>query len=270
VSMTEASTSILERILIKTRDGVARRREAVPYTSLEKLALETPILADFVTSLRVPGTSVIAEFKRASPSKGRFPVDLIPFEVASEYIAGGAAAMSVLTDEPFFQGQITDLSDAARVGHAGRVPMQILPKDFIIDEYQILEARAAGADAILLIVAALDQSDLGRLARFADETGIATLVEVHDLGELERAGAIGAKVIGVNNRDLSNFKVDLATTEALAPFRPADAVFVSESGIFTRDDVVRLEAVGVDAVLVGESIMLAPDRAAAIRALRGE
>lgn len=269
MTMTEASTSILERILVKTREGVARRREAVPYPSLEKLALETPILADFVGSLRSPGTSVIAEFKRASPSKGKFPVDLVPHEVAAEYVAGGAAAMSILTDEPFFQGQITDLSDAARIAHAARAPMPILRKDFIVDEYQILEARAAGADAILLIVAALDQADLTRLAQFADEIGIATLVEVHDLPELERAVAIDAPVIGVNNRDLNTFKVDLATTEALAPYRPDGVVFVSESGIFTRDDVTRLEAVGVDAVLVGESIMLAPDRAAAIRTLRG-
>ena len=177
--------------------------------------------------------------------------------------------MSILTDEPFFQGQITDLSDAARIAHAARAPMPILRKDFIVDEYQILEARAAGADAILLIVAALDQADLTRLAQFADEIGIATLVEVHDLPELERAVAIDAPVIGVNNRDLNTFKVDLATTEALAPYRPDGVVFVSESGIFTRGDVTRLEAVGVDAVLVGESIMLAPDRAAAIRTLRG-
>ncbi|HRA49298.1 MAG TPA: indole-3-glycerol-phosphate synthase TrpC, partial [Thermomicrobiales bacterium] len=144
--MTETSTNILDRILQSTAESVARRKLAVPQSTMEHLAQQTPVHANFADSLRAPGTSVIAEFKRASPSKGRFPVELIPQDVAAEYMAGGAAAMSILTDQPYFQGSLTDLSDAARVAHAGRTPMPILRKDFIIDEYQILEARAAGAD----------------------------------------------------------------------------------------------------------------------------
>jgi len=267
--MTSAPSSILERILASTRAGLNRRRQAVPYTTLEQIALETPVQGSFANGLRTDGVAVIAEFKRASPSKGRFPVDLDPESVAIEYQRGGAAAISVLTDEPFFQGSLTDLSDIARIGHAGRPAMPILRKDFIVDEYQVLEARAAGADAILLIVAALDDSSLQRLYRFADEAGLGVLVEVHNRAEMDRAGALEATVIGVNNRDLDTFVVDLGTTEALAQYRPQAAIFVSESGIASRSDVVRLADCGVNAVLVGESIMLAPDRASAIATLLG-
>ena len=219
--------------------------------------------------MRSEAIALIAEFKRASPSKGRFPVDLDPEAVAIEYQRGGAAAMSVLTDEPFFQGSLKDLSAAARIGHAGRPAMPILRKDFIVDEYQILEARAAGADAILLIVAALDDATLRRLFQFADQAGLGVLIEVHDRREMDQAGALGATVIGVNNRDLNTFNVDLATTEALAKYRPSDVIFVSESGISNRSDVQRLASCGVNAILVGESIMLAPDRPRAIATLLG-
>jgi indole-3-glycerol phosphate synthase len=231
--------------------------------------MDTPVQGSLRQAITRPGPSVIAEFKRASPSRGRFAVDVNPVEVAAEYASGGAVAMSVLTDEPFFEGSLDDLTDGARAAHAQTVPLAVLRKDFIVDEYQVLEARAAGADAILLIVAALDQPTLARLSEFACDTGLDTLVEVHDEEELARAEAIGAAIIGVNNRDLRTFAVDLAVTERLAARRTTDALLVAESGIFSRHDVERLESAGADAILVGESLVLAPDRAAAIRQLRG-
>jgi indole-3-glycerol phosphate synthase len=261
--------TILDRILARTAADLDERKEREPIAVLERRAFATPVRGSLLAAVSAPGTSVIAEFKRASPSKGRFPVEMDPAGVAAEYASGGAAAMSVLTDEPFFQGSLSDLRAAAEVAHAGPTPMAVLRKDFVIDEYQILEARAAGADAVLLIVAALDQSTLNRLLDFANDAGLDALVEVHDQDELARAESVGASIIGVNNRDLRTFTVDLAVTERLASRRTTDARFVSESGIFTRADVDRLEAAGADAVLVGESIVLAPDRSAAIRQLRG-
>jgi indole-3-glycerol phosphate synthase len=262
--------TILDRILARTATDLVERKAQRSVAELESRALDTPVQGSLARSIKAPGTSVIAEFKRASPSKGRFPVEMDPTLVAGEYAAGGAAAMSVLTDEPFFQGSLADLSAAAEVAHARPGPVAILRKDFVIDNYQILEARAAGADAILLIVAALDQAALVRLLTFATETGLDALVEVHDEEELSRAEAAGARIIGVNNRDLRTFTVDLAVTERLARRRTTEAFFVSESGIFTRQDVERLEAAGADAILVGESLVRAPDRAQAIRRLRGE
>jgi indole-3-glycerol phosphate synthase len=213
---------------------------------------------------------VIAEYKRASPSKGRFPVEIEPVVLASEYAEGGARAISVLTDEPFFQGSIADLTAAATVAHSNHPALAVLRKDFILDEYQILEARAAAADAILLIVGALGQPALTRLLDFAGAIGLDALVEVHDEEELGRAEAAGARIIGVNNRDLRTFAVDLATTERLASIRSQPSLLVAESGIHNRADVERLEAAGADAVLVGESLVLAKDRSAAIRHLRGD
>jgi indole-3-glycerol phosphate synthase len=261
--------TILDRILARTAADLVERKERKPIAKLERRAFATPVRASLLAAVSAPGTSVIAEFKRASPSKGRFPVELDPAAVAAEYAAGGAVAMSVLTDEPFFQGSLGDLSAAAEVAHRQPAPMAVLRKDFVIDEYQILEARAAGADAVLLIVAALDQATLNRLLDFADATGLDALVEVHDEEELSRAESAGASIIGVNNRDLRTFTVDLAVTERLASRRTTDARFVSESGIFTRADVERLEAAGADAILVGESLVLAANRPEAIRQLRG-
>jgi indole-3-glycerol phosphate synthase len=262
--------TILDRILTRTAADLVERKARVPFAEIEQRARATRVQGSLAQAIAAPGTSVIAEFKRASPSKGRFPVEMDPATVAAEYAAGGAGAMSVLTDEPFFQGSLADLTDAAGIAHARPVPMAILRKDFMIDEYQILEARAAGSDAILLIVAALDQPALLRLLDFATETGLDALVEVHDEEELARAEAAGARIIGVNNRDLRTFAVDLAVTERLASRRASDALFVSESGIFTRQDVERLEAAGADGILVGELLVRALDRATAIRELRGE
>ena len=261
--------TILDRILVRTAIDLDVRRSQLPIDELERVAMETPVAGDFRAALAQPGIAVIAEFKRASPSRGRFAVELDPASVAAEYAGGGAAAMSVLTDEPFFQGSLADLTSAARVGHAQTPAMAMLRKDFVIDEYQILEARAAGADSILLIVTALDQPTLERLLAYATDCQLDALVEVHDADELARAEAAGATIIGVNNRDLRTFEVDLKTTERLANLRPDRALLVSESGIFARDDVERLVACGADAILVGESLVLAPDRPAAIRTLLG-
>jgi indole-3-glycerol phosphate synthase len=268
--MTPIETgTILDRILARTVADLVERKTRLSIAELEEQALAMPVQGSLARAIAAPGTSVIAEFKRASPSKGRFPVDMDPASVAGEYAEGGAVAMSILTDEPFFQGSLSDLSSAAEVAHSRPVSMAILRKDFVIDEYQILEARAAGADAVLLIVAALDQRALTRLLTVATETGLDALVEVHDEEELVRAEAAGARIIGVNNRDLRTFTVDLAVTERLASRRATEAFFVSESGIFTRQDVERLEAAGIDAILVGESLVRASDRARAIRELRG-
>jgi indole-3-glycerol phosphate synthase len=259
--------TVLDRILAQTARDVAVRRELVSPSELERRAADRsgPLLLG--DALRLNTMSVIAEFKRASPSKGRFPVEIDPVEIATEYVAGGASAISVLTDEPFFQGSMTDLTAVAAVAHAAADPVPVLRKDFIVDHYQLLEALAIGADVVLLIVAALEQSALERLMREASDLGLSTLVEVHDETELDRALDAGAEIIGINNRDLRTFTVDLAVTERLAPLIPASAIVVGESGIFTAEDVRRLGAAGARAVLVGESLIVSPDRAVAIRSL---
>lgn len=211
--------------------------------------------------------SVIAEIKRASPSRGVFPVEVDPEVVAREYIAGGAAGISVLTDEPFFQGSLHDMETAAAVAHAAEPPVPILRKDFIVDPYQIIEARAWGADAILLIVAALGDGMLAELMETARDWGLEALVEVHDEDEMARASRSGASILGINNRDLKTFSVDLATTERLAPLAPEGAVVVAESGVFGPTEIRRLTAAGADAVLVGEGLITSSDRAEAVRAL---
>lgn len=261
--------TILDRIVAQTRIDVEARKSAVPYGVLERAAGDMAVRASLSDGLARPGTSVIAEFKRASPSRGRFAVQIEPGILAADYAAGGAIGMSVLTDGPFFQGSLSDLTAAANVAHCADPKVAVLRKDFIIDEFQILEAKLAGADAILLIVGVLDGPRLIQLYRFATAHGLDVLTEVHTKAEMEIAAESGVAIIGVNNRDLHTFTVDLATTERLASLRPTGTLLVAESGIFNRDDVVRLEACGVDGILVGESIVLADDRTAAIKALRG-
>ena len=175
--------------------------------------------------------------------------------------------MSVLTDEPFFQGSLADMEAVAAFAHGLARPRPVLRKDFVVDSFQLIEAKAYGADAVLLIVAALEQAVLTALLAETETLGLDALVEVHDREEMARAIDAGASIIGINNRDLRTFQVDLAVTEALAPLAPAGAVVVGESGIFTRDDAHRLHRAGANAVLVGESLVTAPDRAAAVRAL---
>jgi indole-3-glycerol phosphate synthase len=261
--------TILDRILARTAADVAERKARVPVAALEGMASGRPAPVSLARALDRETVSVIAEFKRASPSKGRFPFEAEPADVARDYFAGGAAAMSVLTDEPFFQGSLADMTSAANVAHGLSSPVPVLRKDFVLDAYQVAEALAFGADAVLLIVAALEQAALTHLFRETRALGLEALVEVHDEAELERAQAAGARLIGINNRNLHTFEVDLAVTERLAPLAGREAIVVGESGIFSMDDVERLAAAGARAVLVGESLIVSPDRAAAVRALAG-
>lgn len=263
--MTEAT--ILTRILTHKAEEVARQRAKVPLAALAERADRAPAPRDFAAALRrPPATALIAEVKKASPSRG---VLIDPFDhmaLAATYSAAGAAALSVLTDVRFFQGSLKYL-EAIR-GLPGAPPL--LRKDFIIDPYQVYEARAYGADALLLIVGALEDGPMGELLALTAELGMAALVEVHTEGELERAMAAGAGVLGVNNRDLHSFQTSLATTERLArllPSGPARPILVSESGIFTPEHVALVRSYGADAVLVGEALVTAPDIGARARAL---
>ena len=208
------------------------------------------------------GPRVIAELKRRSPSRGELRPDFDPVAIAKAYEAGGAAALSVLTDERFFGGSLAILES---VRGATRLPL--LRKDFTLDAYQIDEARVAGADAVLLIAAALAPAELARLREHAVNLGLDVLVEVHDEAELDAAKAAGADLIGINNRDLETFHTDLAVTERLAKRVPEGALVVAESGIFGREDVARLQRAGAAAFLVGESLMREPDPGLALRRL---
>lgn len=262
--MNVATPTVLERIVRETRAEVARRKTSRPQAALEASAPEQE-RRPFAAALARPGMSVIAEFKRRSPSAGSLRETPDLAEIVSSYERGGARALSVLTERPNFGGSLEDLS-AAR----GACGLPVLRKDFVVDDYQVHEARLAGADAILLIVAALAQEDLRRLHDLAGEVGLDVLVEVHDAEELDRAADIGARLIGVNNRDLRDFSVDVQRTFALLERMPAGAIVVSESGIATAEQIRALERRGVDAVLVGESLMRAPEPASALRELLGE
>jgi len=256
-----ALTPIIER----TRRDVSARELRRPLDEVRR-AGEARLAADpprgFAAALRAPGISVIAEHKRSSPSAGLIRGDLVLEDVVRAYERGGAAALSVLTEEHSFSGSLDDLA-AARAA-AG---LPILRKDFTVSSYQVAESLAGGADAILLIVAALDAADLERLHDEAVSCGLGVLVEVHDAAELKVAGGIGAQVIGVNNRDLTTLKVETNRTFELLEAMPSDSVVVSESGWRTRAELDRLAAAGVDAVLVGEALMRSPDVEAACRAL---
>ena len=268
-TIPQQTGTYLDRILAQTAKDLEARKTLISRQALQEKAAEQPRPVDFEASLRRETIAVIAEIKRASPSKGTFPVSIVPRDVADAYIAGGAAGISCLTDEPFFKGSLGDLENVSRQGFAANPPVGVLRKDFMIDRYQVDEARAFGASCILLIVAALDDATLADLQAYARQQGLSVLVEIHDEEELRRAVDAGATLIGINNRDLRSFHVDLATTECLAPMLPAGTTVVGESGIFTADDVARLGAAGVHAVLVGESLILQDDRAAATRALSG-
>ena len=235
-----------------------------PLTELVENAAGTPAPRDFTRALRADGLSCIAEIKRRSPSKGALNLDLQPDLVAKEYVTGGAACLSVLTDVEFFGGSPSDLAAARQA--AG---LPVLRKDFTVQEADVADARLMGADAVLLIVAALDDEELRRLAALAAELGLAALVEVHDEDELERALAADAALVGVNQRDLRTFAVGHERASALAARIPAGVTAVAESGIRDADDARRLADAGYDAILVGETLVRAEDRAAALRTLVG-
>ena len=255
---------MIEELVGAARAGVERRRAEVPLQDLESRLGERPEQRPFGEALTRPGLSVIAEFKRRSPSAGEIR-DADPAELARAYEEGGAAALSVLTDESHFGGSLDDLREARRA-----CELPILQKDFIVDRYQLYEAAVAGADAILLIVAALDLGRLGELYSAARGLDLDCLVEVHRESELENALAADAQVIGINNRNLDDMSVDVDTTFELITDVPAGKTVVSESGISDRAILRELDDVGVDAVLIGEALMRAEDPAAKVRELTAD
>jgi len=256
---------ILDDIVRDNLAELATKRRHQPLEEMRELALSQPPPLDFAAALAGDGISVIAEVKRASPSAGLIRADFDPGVIARAYTAGGASALSVLTEPRYFKGNLSFLRVVREaLGEAGP---PILRKDFISDAYQIYEARAFRADAVLLIAAVLDASRLTELLALTHQLGMTALVEAHDAAELEVAVGSGARVIGINNRDLKTFTVDLALTERLRQRVPADRILVSESGIHTREDVKHLAGIGVNAVLVGEALMRAPDITQALREL---
>ena len=259
--------SILDKIVAAKRVALAEAMRAVPPTNVEQAAAEQPRPLDLYGALMGDSVRLIAEVKKASPSRGLLSPNFDPVRLAETYVANGAAAVSCLTD-PHFQGELAHLSAIKRSGASAGAP--VLRKDFIFDPYQVYEARAARADAILLIVAILEPSQLKELLQAAQSLRLQCLVEVHDESELETAVDAGADIIGINNRDLHTFSTDLAVTQRLAPTVPSGKVVVSESGIFTRDGLRLLGLARVNAVLVGEALVTAPDIAAKVRDLSGQ
>ena len=261
-----AGPDLLRTIVAATRRITQTRRGQEPLQALERRAAASTARGDrFEAALGTRGRfNVIAECKRRSPSRGVLAAQYDPVAIATQYEAGGAAAISVLTEPTFFDGALEHLTAVRRA-----IGLPLLRKDFLVDEYQLFEARAAGADAVLLIVAALEQAELVRLQSRARDLGLATLVEVHDEDELSRASDSGARVVGVNNRNLRTLDVDVSASDRLAARMPAGVVGVSESGLQTRADLQRLAAAGYRAFLIGERFMTAPDPARAITELIG-
>jgi len=259
-------SDILQTILARKAEEVAQRRAQRPLEELQAAVASAPPVRGFVRALQAAvangDPAVIAEVKKASPSKGVIRPDFRPADIAVSYEFGGASCLSVLTDVDFFQGADAYLQQAREA-----CTLPVLRKDFVIDAYQVYEARVLGADCILLIVAALDDTQLATLSELALSLGMDVLVEVHDAAELARALRLKTYLIGVNNRNLKTFEVSIQTTLDLLCEVPADRLLVTESGIATRDDVLRLGAAGVNAYLVGEAFMRAPDPGQALAAL---
>jgi indole-3-glycerol phosphate synthase len=254
--------TILDEIMAHHREQLPKTMRDVPLADLRAVVATAAPPRDFAAALRAPGVSLIAECKKASPSKGLLVRDYDPARLARTYERAGARAISVLTDARHFQGSLEDLRD---VKEAVRVP--VLRKDFIFDPYQVYEARAAGADAVLLIAAVLGDGDLGELLALTHRLGMTALVEVHTETEVGRVLPMGPKVIGVNNRDLQTFEVDFGLAARLRALIPAEIAVVGESGLRTPEDVKTMAAAGVDAVLVGETLLRSKDVAGATRAL---
>src|SRR4051794_24855499 len=254
--------AMIEDLVGAARAGVDRRSAEVPLEDLEQRLAERPEQRPFGEALVRPGLSVIAEFKRRSPSAGEIRAGATPGDIARAYDEAGAAALSVLTDEQHFGGSLDDLREARAA-----CELPILQKDFVVNRYQLYEAAVAGADAVLLIVAALDRDRIGGLYEEARELDLDVVVEVHKEDELEVALTVDAEIVGINNRNLDDFTVDVQTTFELMPDVPAGKTVVSESGIADRATLEELERVGVDAVLIGEALMRAEEPGAKLREL---
>jgi len=253
---------ILDEIVVAKKEELTKRKQTMPLAELESNRAKNLKKLDFALALSGDGIRLIAEVKKASPSRGMICPDLDPVKLARTYADNGASAISVLTEAKYFKGSLEYL---ASIHHElqGRKPL--LRKDFIFDPYQVYESSAYGADALLLIVAILSEEQLAELLSLSHDLGMKCLVEVHDEAEIEVALRSEARIIGINNRDLSTFSVDIATTKRLRPLIPADRIVVSESGIKDRADVQRLREWGVDAILIGEALVAADDVAAKMR-----
>ncbi|GAA3615838.1 indole-3-glycerol phosphate synthase TrpC [Marihabitans asiaticum] len=255
--------TVLTDIIDGVREDLASRQQSTSLADIQRRAEAAPAALDVMPRLTAPGLSVIAEVKRSSPSRGPLADIPDPAALAAQYAAGGAAAISVLTEERRFGGSLADLQAVRSV-----VDVPILRKDFLVTPYQVWEARAYGADLVLLIVAALDDARLGELLALTGQLGMTALVEVHDEAETERAVAAGAEVIGVNNRDLKTLEVDLGTFARVAPHIPEHCVTVAESGIRGPEAATDFARAGADAVLVGEALVTGGDPAAAVASMR--
>ncbi len=259
---------IIDDLVAAGRAALEKRKAALPDAALRERLVGLPAAIDMAGRLRAPGVSIVAEVKRASPSRGDLNAALDPAALAVSYARSGAAAISVLTEESHFRGSLVDL-EAARIGLRGAgLDIPLLRKDFIVDPYQLVEARVAGADAALLIAAVLADGALDRLLREATDLGLTPLVEVHDEAELRRVLPLRPLLIGINNRKLADFTVDLGTTRRLRPLIPPGTIVVSESGISTPAQMAELARLGVDAALIGEALVTAPDPAGRLAALR--
>jgi len=255
---------ILDEIVADVSITLEKREKQIPVTEISKSAFAQSPPLNFASALSGDNIRLIAEVKKASPSKGIISANFNPFYIAKIYADNGAAAISVLTEPKYFQGNLTYLRDIKALAVK---PLPLLRKDFIIDPYQVFESRAYGADCILLIVSILTPQKLSELLHLSHQLGMMSLVEVHNGAELDIAVKSNAKIIGINNRDLTTFNVDLQTTARLRPLIPPDRIVVSESGIKSRDDMQKLKEWGVNAALIGETLVSAPDIAAKMREL---
>lgn len=256
---------ILERIVAGNLAELETRKRSLPLDELERMARKQTLPLDFAEALRSNSIGLIAEVKKASPSRGIIRADFNPVEIAGIYAGNGASAISVLTEPRYFHGSLSYLDDIKKA--LGNDGIPLLRKDFIKDPYQVFESRVYGADALLLITAILTPELLAELLRLSHETGMGCLVEVHNEPELEIALKSGAGIIGINNRDLKTFTVDLTITQRLRPLIPSDKIVVSESGIKNREDIETMKELGINAVLIGESLMSAPDITARMKEL---
>ena len=256
---------ILDEIVAHKRQELITQKEVQPLEYLKARAADRSPPLSLAAALRRPVMALIAEVKRASPSKGVFSTDLDAARLAETYSASGAAAISVLTDERFFRGTLQDLTRVKSTVSDSRSQVPVLRKDFIIDRYQVVESHAYGADALLLIAAVLSQDLLSDLLELTHELGMTALVEIHDQEELERVVQLSPKVVGINNRNLEDFSVDMATFGRLRPLLPPDVIAVAESGVHCAADLCALREMGADAVLVGEALVTASDVAAKVR-----